>query len=236
MKIVNKVLYVLAAVFGLASLALFFTNFATIYSGDTAINFVGAALGFGAKKTLADGTVVNMAISADILFCFMLTAIGFLVSVFAVKSQGARYFSPAFGLGSAIYMLVIALSNPWKFVDTRSVPAIENISGLEYNGLFVLITAICLFVFAALGIAYLLVDDYIRAKEGKGRKTIFARLVSFFRDYKSELKKIVWPGPRDIVKNTAIVLVMCLIIGALIWALDFGLGQLINLILDIKAS
>ncbi len=231
MKTVNKICYVLAAVFGLASLALFFTNFATIYSGDTAVNFVGAALGFGAKKTLADGTVVDMAISADILFCFILNAIGFVVSILGIKSQAARYASPALGLITAIYMLVMALSSPWKFVDTRPMP---NITGLEYNGSFVLFTAIALFVFTAFGIAYLLIDDYVKVKEGKKKKTIFATLVGFFRDYKSEVKKIVWPGLRDVVKNTIIVLIVCLIIGALIWALDFGLGNLIEWLLGIK--
>lgn len=236
MKTVNKICYVLAAAFGLASLALFFTNFATIYSGDTAINFVGAALGFGAKKTLADGTVVDMARSADILFCFFLTAIGFIVSIFAIKSQGARYFAPAIGLVSAVYMLVIALSSPWKFVDTRSTPEIPNITDVEYYGKFILLTAICLFVFAALGVAYLLIDDRVRCLENKNRKSIPARIVAFFRDYKSEVKKIVWPGFKDVVKNTVIVLIMCLLIGIIIWVLDFGLGNLIDFLLNIKKS
>lgn len=236
MKTVNKICYILTAVFGLASLALFFTNFATIYSDGTAVNFVGAALGFGAKKTLADGTVVDMARSADILFCFILTAIGFVVSIFAVKSQGARYFSPALGLVSAIYTLVMALSSPWKFVDTRSTPSIPSITNLEYYGKSVLLTAISLFVFTAFGIAYLLIDDHVRCLESKNRKSIPARIVAFFRDYKSEVKKIVWPGFKEVVRNTVIVLIICLLIGIIIWLLDFGLGNLIDFLLDIKKS
>ncbi len=234
MKTINKICYVLAAVFGLASLALFFTNFATIYSGDKAIDFVGAALAFGAKKTFA-GNSYDMARSADILFCFILTAIGFVVSLFAIKSKAARYFSPALGLTSAIYVLVMALSSPWKFVDTRSIPPIPNISKLEYNGNFVLFTAIALFVFAAFGIAYLLINDVLEVKAGKKKRTIFASLKAFFRDYKSELKKIVWPGPKDVVKNTVIVLIMCVIVGAFIWLLDLGLGTLLDWLLKITA-
>ncbi|MBR4099818.1 MAG: preprotein translocase subunit SecE [Clostridia bacterium] len=57
------------------------------------------------------------------------------------------------------------------------------------------------------------------------------KVVLFFRDNKSEVKKIVWPSLRDVVKNTITVIVMCLIIGALIWAIDFGLGQLLELII-----
>ena len=58
-----------------------------------------------------------------------------------------------------------------------------------------------------------------------------SKVGKFFRDYKSEYKKIVWPNLKDVLKNTFIVLVMCLIIGALIWIVDFGLGQLLSLIL-----
>ena len=81
-----------------------------------------------------------------------------------------------------------------------------------------------------------LIDDYIEVKEaGDGRLTIPKRIVRFFRDYKSEVKKIVWPGLNEVVKNTGIVLIMCLIIGALIWVIDFGLAELLHLVLGIKA-
>ncbi|MBO4433782.1 MAG: preprotein translocase subunit SecE [Clostridia bacterium] len=75
-------------------------------------------------------------------------------------------------------------------------------------------------------------DDYLEAKASKGaKKTIFARVIAFFKDYKSEVKKIVWPGIKDVLKNTLIVLVMCLVVGAFIWLLDFGLGKLLEVIL-----
>ncbi|MBR3968501.1 MAG: preprotein translocase subunit SecE [Clostridia bacterium] len=68
--------------------------------------------------------------------------------------------------------------------------------------------------------------------QSKGAKrTIMQRVIGFFKDYKSESKKIVWPGLRDVVKNTVIVLVMCLLVGAFIWILDKGLAELIGLIL-----
>ncbi len=228
MKTVNRICQILAIVFGVASLALFFTKFATIVSNGASVDFVGAALGFGSKKELADGTVADMARSADILFCFWLTVIGFVMSIFSFKSKSLRYSAPAFGLGTAIYMLVIALSNPWKFVDTRPL---GNVTDVKYS-IFVLLTAIALFLFAIFGVAYLLIDDYIEVLESKGKKnTILKRIVLFFRDYKSEIKKIVWPGFKDVAKNTVIVLIMCLLVGILIWLLDFGLGRLLELIL-----
>ena len=128
-------------------------------------------------------------------------------------------------------MLVIALSSANKFVDTRPLP---NVTAVEYK-VFVLLTAIVLFAFTACAVAYLLVDDYLEVKESKTKKTIFKRIALFFRDYKSEIKKIVWPGPRDVVKNTVIVLIMCVLIGVLIWVLDFGIGRLLELILNKSA-
>lgn len=230
MKTVNRICQVLSIIFAIVSLVLFFTPFATIATtgGDTTM--VGAALGFGSNTDVA-GTAYDMAKSADILFCFCLTVIGVLLSVFSFKSKTVRYFAPAVGLGSGIYMLVIALSNPTKFVDARPLTTALGVTGIEYKS-SVLLTAIALLLFAVAAVAYLFVDDYIEVMQSKGSKrTILKRVIGFFKDYKSEVKKIVWPGLKDVVKNTAIVLVMCLILGAFIWLLDLGLGNLIGLIL-----
>ncbi|MCQ2477709.1 MAG: preprotein translocase subunit SecE [Clostridia bacterium] len=225
MKTVNKICQILAIVFGLASLVLFFTEFATVVSNGESISFIGAQLGFGGGK-------YGLAKSADILFCFWLTVIGTALSGFSFKSKKLRYAAPVFSLASGIYMLVIALSKPEKFVDKRPL---EGVSSITYSN-FVLLTAIALFVFTAFAIAYLFIDDMIEVSESKGaKKTIIKRLISFLRDYKSEVKKIVWPGLKDIVKNTGIVLLMCLLVGILIWAADFGLGKLLDLILGLKS-
>ncbi|MBE6777334.1 MAG: preprotein translocase subunit SecE [Ruminococcaceae bacterium] len=85
--------------------------------------------------------------------------------------------------------------------------------------------------FVVFAIAYLFIDDYIEAKASKEKKTICQRVVLFFRDNKSEIKKISWPGLREVIKNTITVIVICLIIGALIWLIDGGLGALLKLIL-----
>ncbi|MBR7071977.1 MAG: preprotein translocase subunit SecE [Clostridia bacterium] len=126
-------------------------------------------------------------------------------------------------------MLVIALSSPWKFVDTRPLP---NVTAVSY-GTSVLLVAIVLFLFAIAGFAYLLLDDYICVQEGKAKLTLLKRIGRFFRDYKSEVKKIVWPGWREVLKNTGIVLIMCLLVGILIWGVDYGLGKLLELILGV---
>lgn len=227
MKTVNRICQLLAIVFGVASLVLFFTRFATVISGGNEVNLVGAQLGFGGKITVA-GTEYKLAKSSDILFCFILTALSAVFGIISFKSKKLRYAAPFVGIIDAVYMLVIALSNPYAFVDKRPLP---DVTGITYSP-FVLITAILLFAFTAAAVAYLLIDDYLEVKASNGSKlTIPKRIVRFFRDYKSEIKKIVWPGWKDVAKNTIIVLIMCLIIGALIWLIDFGLGRLLELIL-----
>ena len=227
MKVLNKICRFAASVFGLASLVLFFMPFANIVSGGNNASLVGAILAFGGKATVG-GTEYAMAKSSDILFCLLLTVLALILSIFSFKSKKLRYFAPAIGIIDAIYMLVIAVSNPYKFVDKRPLP---DVTGITYSS-FVLLTAIALFVFTILAAAYLFIDDYIEVLGSKGEKlTILKRVIRFFRDYKSEVKKIVWPGPGDVVKNTVIVLIMCVIVGAFIWLVDYGLGQLLKLIL-----
>ena len=227
MKTLNKICQILAIVFALGSLVLFFVPFATITTAGNETSLVAAQLGFGSKAEIA-GKVYDMAKSSDILFCFLVTAIAAVTSILSFKSKALRYITPALGLISAIYMLVIALSSPWAFVDKRPLPDVTNI---VYTN-FVTVAVIVLFVFSAFAIAYLLIDDYLEVLASKGeKKTICQRIGLFFRDNKSEVKKIVWPSLRDVVKNTVIVLIMCLVVGVLIWLVDFGLGQLLNLIL-----
>jgi len=227
MKTLNKICWILAIVLGLGSLVLFFTEFVEIVTASGTANPVGAQLAFGSEVKVGE-KVYDMAKSSDILLCFWLTAIAAVMSIFSFKSKKLRYAASGVGLGAAIYMLVIALSKGGKFIDERPL---KNI--LEVNRTpFVLITAIALVLFAVAAIAYLLIDDYLEVLASKGEKlTIPKRIIRFFREYKSEVKKIVWPGIKDVVKNTIIVLIMCLLVGILIWLVDFGLGQLLNLVL-----
>lgn len=229
MKTVNKICQILAIVFGLGSVILFFTNFATITTGGTDVSLVGAQLAFGSKIEVA-GNEYDMARSAQILFCFWLTVIGTVISAFSFKSKGLRYTAPGFGIVSAVYMLVMYLSSEGKFVDYRPLPDVTKIA---YEPLF-LVAVIALFAFTVSAAAYLLIDDYLEVSASKGSKlTIPKRIIRYFKDYKSEIKKIVWPGWKDVAKNTFIVLAICLIIGAFIWVVDFGLAKLLELILGV---
>ena len=229
MKTVNRICQILTIVLGIGSVVLFFLRFATITSSGSDVSLVGAQLGFGSKITAAS-TEYSMAKSSDILFCFLLTVLSAVFGTLSFKSKKLRYFTPAVGVIDAVYMLVIALGSPYKFIDSRPL---TDITEVTYTP-FVLITAIALFAFTAFAVAYLLIDDYIEVKESNGSKlTIMKRIFRFFRDYKSEVKKIVWPAWKDVIKNTVIVIIMCALVGVFIWLVDFGLGRLLELILGV---
>ena len=226
MKALNKISQILAIVFGVGALVLFFVPFANIVTKGVTVSPVAAQLAFGGKVNVGE-VVYDLSRSSHILFTFWLTVIAVVMSIFSFKSKSLRYGSSAVALVTAVYMWVIALSGDSRFIDVRPL---VSVSSIEHT-VFVLILAIVALCFAVFAIAYLFIDDYIEAKASKDKKTIAQRVVLFFRDNKSEVKKIVWPGIHDVLKNTITVLVMCLVIGVLIWAIDFGLGKLLELIL-----
>ena len=257
MKVLNRVFQILSILFGLASLVLFFMPLAEVIVDGKAYEIAGSVLAFGGKKEIAGGLVADMAKSAHLLFCLLVTAFGFVMSVISFKKKELRYATSAFALTSAIYMLVLqimAAASDIVKIDGRAillkgdkeVGRWVNINGWQLGDHYVdkielknffLFIVIALFLFAICSIAYLLIDDAIEVAASKGaKKTILQKIGLFFRDYKSEIKKIVWPGFKEVLKNTLIVLIMCLIVGVLIWALDFGLLKLLELLLSSKSA
>ena len=43
----------------------------------------------------------------------------------------------------------------------------------------------------------------------------------FFRDFKAELKRLIWPTPKQLINNTIAVITIVLITAAVVFALDF---------------
>ena len=61
----------------------------------------------------------------------------------------------------------------------------------------------------------------------------FQRIARWFREMKSELKKVVWPTPKQTVNNTVIVIICCIIVGICIWLFDALAGAVITALLDL---
>ena len=55
----------------------------------------------------------------------------------------------------------------------------------------------------------------------------------WFREMKSELKKVVWPTPDKVAKNTVTVVLCSLAIGVCIWVFDGVAGLFIATLLDV---
>lgn len=76
------------------------------------------------------------------------------------------------------------------------------------------------------------------AKDKEKKPNFFVRIgqriAKWFRELKSELKKVVWPTPKQTVNNTAVVIVVCILVGAVIalfsLAASEGVSLLINLV------
>ena len=47
-----------------------------------------------------------------------------------------------------------------------------------------------------------------------------------FKDFKAELKKVIWPTPKQLVNSTIAVITIVLIVGALVFVLDFSFNAM----------
>ena len=73
--------------------------------------------------------------------------------------------------------------------------------------------------------------------EGK-KKNWFARTwgktCKYFRELRSELKKVVWPTPKQVLKNALIVCACVVCVGVFIWVFDFvaewGITKLLEMV------
>ena len=54
------------------------------------------------------------------------------------------------------------------------------------------------------------------------------RLFNYFAEIINELKKVVWLSRREIVYLTGLVLIVTIITGAVLGALDYGFTQLVD--------
>ena len=131
-------------------------------------------------------------------------------------------------------VLLFRFNTPASYVDYRPITG-STAATREYLIFFDLLFALVLASVVLFAVA-VLVADYVAVLESNGeKKTIFKRIITFFREYKSEISKITWPGMSTVSKNTIVVLVMCVIVGILIFLLDTGLVWILDSILKLKS-
>ena len=64
------------------------------------------------------------------------------------------------------------------------------------------------------------------AKEVKNKEVKNKEKKHFWKDFKAELKKVIWPTPKQLVNNTVAVVTIVLIAAAIVFVLDLAFESL----------
>lgn len=75
--------------------------------------------------------------------------------------------------------------------------------------------------------------DKTPKKEKNKKPGVFQRLSRWFREMRSELKKVSWPSAKDVLKNVAIVVVCVLIVGVVIGVFDALVRAVVDALLGL---
>ena len=68
-------------------------------------------------------------------------------------------------------------------------------------------------------------------KKKEAKPGFFSRIGKWFKEMRSELKKVQWPTRKQTINNTLIVIACVVIVGIFIWIFDFLAGTAIDLII-----
>ncbi|WP_372739747.1 preprotein translocase subunit SecE [Neptunomonas sp.] len=71
-----------------------------------------------------------------------------------------------------------------------------------------------------------LVAGFVALQTGKGRA-----FFTLFKEAKNEVRKVVWPTRQETLQTTAMVVVVVLLIGLMLWGLDSLLGWIVSSII-----
>ena len=89
-----------------------------------------------------------------------------------------------------------------------------------------------------------LTKDEVKAKkanEKNSKKAAASKkpkksIVKYFKDLKSEFKKVVWPSKKSVFNNTVVVLVTLIVSGICVWGLDTLFATLLRLALNMSSA
>ena len=71
------------------------------------------------------------------------------------------------------------------------------------------------------------------AKKENWFKRTWGGICRYFRELRSELKKVVWPTPKQVLKNALVVLVCVLVVGLFICLFDFVAQFIIDALISV---
>lgn len=233
MKAVKFISRILAMAACAAVLVMFFFDIVQVKSalaagGQYALS--GFELAFGVKLDTVSGGSIVLYKSAWYTFAFIMAALTAVFSISQFKWKKGMVAALVTGIITTVMMFVFKFSTVGSYVDSRPIVGTPAYAA-GFEVLFWLSIAAVVVVAASI-----LIADYVEVLESNGaKKTIISKIVGFFREYKSEINKINWPGIATVVKNTLVVLAVVAVIGAFIWAVDYGLAELLDLVFSIKS-
>ena len=70
-------------------------------------------------------------------------------------------------------------------------------------------------------------------KKDDTKPGFFKRVAKWFREMKSELKKVVWPTPKALVKNSAVSVVFMLVSALVLWGADTIASLAVSLLFNL---
>ena len=69
-------------------------------------------------------------------------------------------------------------------------------------------------------------DAVVKSK----KKPFFERMKKYFKETKSELKKVTWPSAQQLKQNTAVIVAFIIMVGIFLFVCDLGFAKLISLL------
>ena len=70
-------------------------------------------------------------------------------------------------------------------------------------------------------------------KKDEAKPGFFKRIGKWFREMRSELKKVVWPTGKQLVKNTLVALAVMVAAAIVIWGFDQLAGMLVRTLFNL---
>ena len=78
-------------------------------------------------------------------------------------------------------------------------------------------------------------DNQKNTKKPNGLVSFGKKTAKFVKDCKGEIKKIVWPTPKAVFKNTGVVLATIIVLGLFVFLLDTAFMNLLGLVMNVAA-
>ena len=70
------------------------------------------------------------------------------------------------------------------------------------------------------------------ARVRKDDETFLQKATGFFQEFKTEMKKVTWPGRKETAASTVVVILTVLIIVLFLGLVDYALGRIVYSVLN----